>query len=190
MVSPKDDHLLQHLFVKIATKDSQAMLLFYRKTRHRIYSQAKRIVRQHESAEEVMDDVYMQVWCQAGRYDPALCRPWTWLRTLCRCRAVDYLRKTDKLQYTEMEAWESDPLLYDDRDPQTIALNNEWRLAFMQVLETMEFRHRQLLAMTFIKGLTHTEIARHSGLPLGTVKSCIREGMQKLRQGVVRIYPQ
>lgn len=166
----------------IAKGDEQALGAFYDATVSRVFGLALRIVRQRDAAEEVAEDVYMQVWQQAGRFDSSRGKPLTWLLTICRSRALDYLRREDEaISHPEPETLTAQP--YDEHsDPQDLLLAIERNSRLHGILNQLSPVQRQLLALAFFRGLTHQEIADHTHLPLGTVKSHVRKALDTMRE--------
>lgn len=179
---PEPDFEYAQWLARIATGDEQALGAFYDATVSRVYGLALRIVRQREAAEEVVEDVYMQVWQQASRYDASRGRPLTWLLTICRSRALDFLRRDDKaIAHPEPETLVQEP--GDERaDPVDLLLTLERDTRLYAALEQLMPIQRQLVALAFFRGLTHQEIAEHTALPLGTVKSHVRKALDKMRE--------
>jgi RNA polymerase sigma factor (sigma-70 family) len=178
---------LAGLIAAIAKGDEQALGAFYDAAVSRVFGLALRIVRQHGAAEEVAEDVFIQVWQQAGRFDSSRGKPLTWLLTICRSRALDYLRRQDQaISHPEPETLAAEP--DDERaDPQDILLAIERNSRLYAILEQLLPIQRQLLALAFFRGLTHQEIADHTQLPLGTVKSHVRKALDRMREQLVEI---
>ena len=181
---PALEQEVQHarLLAAIATGDEQALGVFYDATVGRVYGLALRILRQREAAEEVIEDVYMQIWQQASRYDVSRGKPLTWLLTICRSRALDYLRRDDQaIAHPEPETLVAEP--GDERaDPEDLLLAVERNTRLYAVLESLIAVQRQSLALAFFRGMTHQEIADHTQMPLGTVKSHVRKALDKMRE--------
>jgi RNA polymerase sigma factor (sigma-70 family) len=177
---PQDN--LVALIVAIAKGDEQALGSFYDATVSRVFGLALRIVRRRDAAEEVAEDVFIQVWQQANRFDAGRGKPLAWLLTICRSRALDFLRREDEaFSHPEPETLVAEP--HDERaDPQDILLATERNSRLYAILETLLPVQRQLLALAFFRGLTHQEIADHTQLPLGTVKSHVRKALDKMRE--------
>lgn len=177
---PEIEHC--RLLAAIARKDEQALAALYDATVGRVYGFALRIVRQREAAEEVVEDVFMQVWQQADRYDLTRGKPLTWMLTICRSRALDFLRRDDEaMAHPAPETLVKEPA--DERgDPQDMLLTLERNSRLYAILEQLIPVQRQLLALAFFRGMTHPEIAEHTQLPLGTVKSHIRKALDIMRE--------
>lgn len=182
VASPDTESELRRMLAAIAKGDEQALGALYDATVGRVYGLALRIVRRREAVEEVVEDVFLQVWQQAGRYDIARGKPLTWLLTITRSRALDYLRRDDEaLVHPEPETLVAEP--GDERaNPQDLLLALERNSRLYAMLEQLIPVQRQLLALAFFRGMTHQEIAEHTHLPLGTVKSHVRKALDKMRE--------
>lgn len=177
----EQETLLAAWLEKIAAKDENALAAFYDATVSRVYGLALRITRASHVAEEVTSDVYWQVWQQADRYDAARGKVLTWLLTLCRSRALDTLRRRDHAEScAEPELLITDSHSSDD-DPLGLLLMVERDNTLHAALKTLDSTPRQLLALAFFKGLSHQEIADYTGMPLGSVKSVLRNAMGALK---------
>ncbi len=167
---------------KIAGKDENAFAMFYDATVNRVYGLALHITRTSHVAEEVVSDVYMQVWQQAYRYDATRGKVLTWLLTVSRSRALDALRRGDPAELcAEPELLISDTRSNND-DPLGLLLIVERDTALHTALKTLDPIPRQLLALAFLKGLSHQEISDHTGMPLGSVKTILRKTLGVLKQ--------
>ena len=172
------------LLAAIAQQDESALGALYDATLSRVYGLALRITRKPEAAEEVVADVYLQVWRKAADYDAARGRALTWLLTICHSRALDQLRRKDEAEaHPEPETLRTD-LADDENDPLNLLQAFENQSAVYAALESLNPIQRQLIALAFFKGLSHQEAAVQSGLPLGTVKTHIRRALEQLRQAL------
>ena len=141
-----------------------------------------RILGDRSSAEEVLLDVYTQVWRQAGNYSRERGTPLAWLMTIARTRALDRLRSGRQ----EMQRKESLEVVADVRShaanpEETTALNEQQRLV-RKALTALSIEQRQIIELAYFSGLSHSEIATQLGQPLGTVKTRTRLGMIKLKE--------
>ena len=171
-------HLVD-LLTAIATGDRDAFTDFYRATSHRVFGLAVRILRTHATAEEITQEVYLQVWTLSDRYDPAMSSPMGWLMTLTHRRAVDRVRRE--------QAAGSRDLAYGHRnlgrDHDVVAEAVDQRAdtrAVLDCLGTLTDRQREAVALAYYSGRTYPEVADHLSIPLPTVKSRIRDGLKRL----------
>lgn len=172
------EHSYRQLIARIAAAEQGALAEFYDLTVGRVYALAWRITAQRSTAEEVVSDVYLQIWRQAGRYDPARGRVLVWLLTICRSRSLDALRRLAP----NSESADALPEIAGGEEPLDILLGSERRHAVYAALTKLSAEQRQLLALAFYRGLTHSQLAEHTKMPLGTVKSLLRRAMQILKQ--------
>ena len=165
----------------VVRRDEIAFGQLYNATVSRAWSLAMRITRQTEAAEEVVEDCYWQVWREAERFDAARGRALTWILTICRSRALDYLRRKDIAEpMAEIETLRSTELA-DDKDPLDILGATERASAVHRALEQLKPRERQLISLAFFRGLTHQEIAAACAMPLGTVKTTMHKAFGQLQ---------
>lgn len=165
--------------------DERALAALYDATISRVYGLALRIVRKPELAEEVCEDVYMQAWRDAGRYDPTRGRALTWMLVICRSRALDFLRRDDEAEATDEIEEIADRAGAEEIDPSDLLTAAQRKTALHAALKTLTPIQRQLVALAFFRGLTHEEIAAHAELPLGTVKTHLRKALASLRAALL-----
>lgn len=168
---------------RIAARDQNALSELYEATVGSVYSAAQHILGDRAAAEEVVSDVYFQFWREADRYDPARCPVNGWLLVLCRSRARDAQRRLrEEARYRRFDQdGVSDRADEACGAPEVLAAFEEGTLLHLE-LESLIPQERHLLALAFFRGLTHREIAEREGIPLGTVKSHIRNALIRLRR--------
>jgi RNA polymerase sigma-70 factor, ECF subfamily len=175
------------LLARIAVKNEPALKMLYESIGGHLYSVALRIVRRPQLADEVVQDVFVNVWNKAGDYSPAQALPMTWLISLTRNRSIDVLRaqnETVSLTMPGEEAGEGE-MVYDPVDESMrTPLQNMLAKMEGQCIETcmnaLESSQRQSIALAFYHGMSHAELAEHLSQPLGTIKSWVRRGMERL----------
>ena len=178
--------LLQTWIQRITKQDEAAFAALYEACVGRVYGLALRITRHAALAEEVAEDAFWQIWREAPRFDPARGSAMAWLLTITRSRALDALRARDPAELVE-DAGELVDRLNTQGGQDTLASPVDLLSATQadhslhNALSKLDAQPRQLIALAFFKGLTHDEIAAHTGLPLGTVKSHIRRGLTALK---------
>lgn len=153
----------------------------YQATLGKVYGLALRITGQADAAEEVTVEVYHQAWRQADRFDPARGRPLAWLLTLTRSRSLDWLRRRDEAAPHPQPERLIDPMSATGADPLDLLLGVERDGLLHAALSRLTSVQRQLLTLAFYQDLSHREIADHTRLPLGTVKTHIRKGLAQLQ---------
>jgi RNA polymerase sigma-70 factor (ECF subfamily) len=149
-----------------------------------VWSIARRHVKDPSLVEDVVQEIFMDLWKSAGRYDPERAAETTFIGTLARRRAIDAARRHSRQPVTEPlpdfdtfdhAAPESDPALRCAREDVKVALSG------------LPEQTRELFALHFDEGLTHPEISEKTGLPLGTVKTQLRRGLIELRNTLRRL---
>lgn len=176
---------LGNLLQAVANKDRKAFEEFYDATTERVLSLVSRITRQIDIAEEVVSDVYLQVWRQADRFDPARGNALAWLTVLCRSRALDTLRKINATPTHGAAPISEIPEPEAAEFPQDLLIAVEEHSAVHAALDMLEPNQRQLLALAYFRGYTHSELAQFTGMPLGTVKTQLRRTLNKLKEFMI-----
>lgn len=173
---------LSAILGRMAAGEQSALEALYDATVSRLYGLALRIVGTAAAAEEVVVDTYHQAWREAYRYDASRGAPLAWLTMMCRSRALDALRSRDPAIAHEDPASLVDEALDARGDPLDLLCAMEAHGALHAALAALSPSQRQMLALAFFRGLTHEEIAAHTAMPLGTVKSQIRRALDVLRR--------
>jgi RNA polymerase sigma-70 factor (ECF subfamily) len=162
------------LLHRVAAGDHAALGDLYDRYAGLAYGLALHIVRDAAEAQDVVQEAFVQVWRQAGRYDRARGSPEAWVCTITRTRALDRLRRR--------AARREEPSL--PAPTAASASTPDEALAVRSALRSLSQEQRQALELAYFEGLTQSEIARRLGEPLGTVKSRIRAGMMRLREAL------
>ena len=164
---------------RLSAGDHQALGEFYDRYAGLVNALALRILRDAADAEDVVQEVFVQVWRQASRFDPSRGAPEAWLCTVARTRALDRLRR--RVTRRE-EPSESAPV-------STVAPKTEEGMAVRKALEGLSADQRRALELAYYEGLTQSEIAKRLGEPLGTIKTRIRTAMIRLREALEPLSP-
>lgn len=177
---------LAHLLARTALADQAAFAELYRLTSSQLYGVALRILRDTPAAEEVLQEAFVSVWHHAGSYAVAKSQPLTWLTTVVRNRCLDLLRRRDletvPLTRQSDDAAESDlDFPSDVPTPMEMLLAGAESRSVRTCVEALEGGQKQAIALAFYHGLSHAELAGHLRQPLGTIKSWIRRGLERLR---------
>jgi RNA polymerase sigma-70 factor (ECF subfamily) len=183
---PPPDLTDAELLRRIAAGDTEAFGQLYDRTSRVLFSMARQILRNDAAAEDLLQDVYVQVWDRAGSFDESLGRPITWLMTLTRNRAVDRLRSSQRFERMIEAAQEESALTSDGNAAVEPEMDGEQRRVIRAALNGLSAEQRQALDMAYFGGLTQSEIAEELKVPLGTVKARIRRGMLQLRDALKR----
>ena len=163
------------LVVRIRAGDQQAMSELYDRYSKVVYAVALRVLQDAAGAEDVLQDVFLQLWRNPDAFDASRGSLAAWLAVIARHRSIDRLRKRRPETDIEDCVIASGPDLRDETE--RALLIEKVRGA----LEVMSPEQRQAMELAFFQGLTHTEIAEKTGEPLGTIKTRIRSGLQQLR---------
>lgn len=183
----RDERLAdQSALGRIARGDSSALAELYDRHARLVFSLALRILQNRADAEDVVQDVFTQVWAQAARYDTARGEVAAWMLMMARTRAIDRLRSRSLRPETASEARvvEEVPDATARQDLQL--LSAEQVESLQDALSALPVAQRVALELAYYEGLTHAEIADRLSEPLGTVKTRIRQAVIKLRESLVR----
>lgn len=148
-----------------------------------LFSAAYRVLNNQVTVEEVLQDVFLQIWEKAPLYNPAIGKPLTWAMTLTRNKAIDRLRSMQRrIRLQENAQREAENLeRFDDRSSFDAVASTETCKLVREAMEKLSQDQRQVIELAFFSSMTHTEIAEHLSVPLGTIKTRIRRGLMKLR---------
>lgn len=165
----------------IVARRSEALAGLYDRYSPLLMALASRVLGDTAEAEEVLQEAFLQVWNQAARYDPARSSVSTWLVLITRSRAIDRLRNLRVVQRTVNAAQHEKPATYASPKGVQNVLNAERRIRLGSELSKLPAEQRQVLELAFYEGMTQSEIAARTGIPLGTVKTRTLLAMRKLR---------
>lgn len=171
------------LIARIVARDESAVGDLYDRHSRLIYGLILRIVRDRGEAEEILQEVFVQVWTRADTYNVQLGAPIAWLVRIGRNRAIDRLRANTVRARTV----EATPLPLPVESPETRAALSEQERAVARAVAALPPDQRQLIECAYFGGLTQSELAERFGLPLGTVKTRVRTGMTTLRRELQHI---
>jgi RNA polymerase sigma-70 factor (ECF subfamily) len=165
-------------------QSEQALRELYDRTSSRLFGLAVRVTGNRDFAEDVLQEAFITVWRSAGDYRASLSPPLAWLGMIVRSRALDFLRRrtserADAVQ--ELDEAISETVAGDSPDPLDTADASEQARALHECLRRLEGRQREVVALAYLRDLSHSELAAQLKLPLGTVKTWIRRGLDQLR---------
>ena len=165
----------------MANGDEAALAVLYDRWMQAVYSLAMHLLRDADEAEDVVEETFWQAWQRAATFDATRGTVRSWLLMIGRSRALDRLRARQR-QRDEIVK-DSDQLLSvaADSDPLLDAEGAERRTLVLQALQELPDDQRRALELAYFRGLSQTEVAEFLGEPLGTIKTRMRLGMQKLR---------
>ena len=170
------------LLLRIAAQDAQALAEFYDLTAKPLFSLAVRILGDVSEAEEVIQDVFVQIWKNAPSFDPLLGAAFYWALSITQNRSIDRLRTRQRrarlIENLENDAAANVPA---SQVADQGALEADDSALVRTTLNSLPADQRRVIEMAFFGGLTHQEIAEALKEPLGTIKARIRRGLLKLR---------
>jgi RNA polymerase sigma-70 factor (ECF subfamily) len=170
---------------RILQRDATALETLYDRYGRPVYSLVLRIAQQPASAEEIVQDVFLQLWRSAGRFQISRGPLEPWLFTMARHRALDFLRlKREKQRRREDSDSDILPSAVVRSDPEGDIDRSRRAEKIRALLTSLPDSQRLAIELAFFEGLTHSEIAASTGEALGTVKSWIRGGLLRLRESL------
>ncbi len=178
------NELWERLLSRCAARDQSALAELYDQSASLVYGVALRVLGNAADAEEVSADVYHQVWRTAATYEGARGSVAAWIVTVARNRAIDRLRSRANRVRAEEPIEGRDHLAAVTGDPEQATAASQRRRRVQSAMASLPPEQRQAITLAFFSGLTHSELAARLNLPLGTVKTRIRSGMMKLREGL------
>lgn len=162
---------------RIAQKDEEALSALYDRYSGLVFSTAKRILHRTGEAEEILQDVFYQIWETAERFDPERGSLAGWLLVAARNRAISKLRGKREWAGELDENGVTLSVEIESRAAQNLLLDR-----VRGVMENLPEGQREALECAYFEGMSHTEIAQKTGQPLGTVKTRIRSALERLKK--------
>nr|WP_268798352.1 sigma-70 family RNA polymerase sigma factor [Pseudomonas sp. BSw22131] len=178
-ISPVDTDELRQLLAQCSLGNRRAFETLYRNVSGQLFAVALRCMGQRDLAEDVLQEAFVRIWNSASQYDANLSAPMTWMISITRNKAIDQLRKHREAPLTDEQA---NALL--DETPSALSQLERSRdaNALQRCLDTLEDMQRQSIITAYFHGASHGELTALLAAPLGTVKSWIRRGMERLRR--------
>lgn len=177
--APAPDHLAE-LLTRSARGDENAFSQLYDAVAARVFGLALRVVRDPAQAEEVCQEALLDVWRTAARFDPARGSALSWVFTVVHRKAVDRVRSAEASTRRDTSYHHQNQPVDHDTTAEAVESTLEARRV-RAALETLTDAQREALELAYFGGYTHTEVATMLGLPLGTAKTRIRDGLIRLR---------
>lgn len=178
------DIQLMALIDRVAQREEAALKALYDLVSGKLYGLAMRVVRHQEWAEDALQDTFLQVWRNAPDYRASLSPPMAWLGLIVRSRSLDVLRrrKAEREHLTDdIDEAMADTLASDAPDPMDTSLASQQAQSLHHCLGKLENKQREVVSLAYLRDLSHGELAEQLRLPLGTVKTWIRRGLDQLR---------
>jgi RNA polymerase sigma-70 factor (ECF subfamily) len=170
-----------HLIERIANHDRQAFSDLYDRCSSLVYSLALRMLKSRSDADDLVQEVFIQLWRQAANYNQDRGSPEAWIVNITRSRAIDKLRANRRIEQSFVPV--DDPSKAESgANVESSAAQSEARAIMNSALAALPENQRRVLELAYFDGLTQSEIASRLAEPLGTVKTRVRSGIQKLRE--------
>lgn len=170
-------------FRRCARGDEDAFGALYDRTNARVYGLIRRVLRDPNQAQEVTQEVYVEVWRQASRFDPTKGSAMSWLLTIAHRRAVDRVRSAQAGAERDERYAASTMEIPSDVVSESVELKLEAGRVRRALIDLTEVQ-REAIALTYYGGYSHREVAELLDLPLGTVKTRVRDGLIRLRDAM------
>ena len=184
-MDPERNEVLKELLAACGRRDQAAFARLYDATSPKLFAVAVRMLRREDWAEEVLQDCYVSIWNNAAKYSAALSAPMTWMTSIVRNRCLDWLRRPNlEIVLEGADDDGEDPLerlASDEPGPLAALAAAGDAKAIAGCLAALDAKMRQAIVLAFYEGLTHTELAAHMQQPLGTVKTWVRRGLERLK---------
>lgn len=179
---------LSRLLSRAGLGDRAAFGTLYERTSSHLFAVVLRINRDRSQAEDILQEVYVNVWRAAQGFDAAQSQPLTWLTSIARNRAIDSLRRAQTQPQFDSRSHvnDEDSDVYDDKadhapGPLELLSQASDARALGDCMAVLTASQRQSVALAFYDGLSHAEVAEHMRQPLGTVKSWVRRALMSLK---------
>jgi len=174
------------LLLRVGRKDEAALSELYDLYNRLLYSLCISVVKNKADAEELLQEIFIQVWDKASDFDRSKGTPYAWLTTMTRNRSIDKIRSRAYKEHLITDNDTEDVILpflqSDDDSPYSATVALERSSMIQKVLALIPDNQRLVLNAAYFEGYSQSEIAEQTGVPLGTVKSRMRQGLQKLQQ--------
>ena len=170
---------LTEALVRTGQEDRAALQDVYRLTSAKLFGICLRICGERSAAEDVLHEVYLTIWKRAGAYEPGRASPISWLATIARNKAIDWVRARGARPSHPIE----EAALVADMSPdqREIAERDQESQRLHDCLDALDERARDAIRTAFFDGVTYAELAERKNVPLGTMKSIMRRGLLQLR---------
>jgi len=173
---------LAALLSRCALADQQAFAALYEASSAKLFAVAVRITRRRDWAEEVLQESFVRIWHHAGDYDSDKSAPMTWMTAIVRNRALDWLRRpTEVASSDDVEAFLAN-IADETPGPEQLATLAAQASQLQTCMEQLSADQKRCITLAFFHGLSHGELAGQLGKPLGTVKTWVRRGLERLKQ--------
>lgn len=181
----EDERELSQLIVNISRGEEESLEILYDRTSSLVFGLVLKILSNRQEAEEVLADVFLQIWDKAATYDPSRSKPASWILMISRSRSIDKLRSGSKRRSLTEQIDNTTPDSKNDPEENSIAY--EKRSMIQNAMKELSDNQKEAIELAYYFGMSQSEIAKEMDQPLGTVKSWIRFGMMKLREHLKKV---
>jgi RNA polymerase sigma-70 factor (ECF subfamily) len=176
-----DSTIAVHLIQRVAKQDREAFSQLYDRFSTLVFTVAMRMLKARSDAEDLLQEVFVQVWRQAQGYRAERGNPEAWIINIARSRAIDKIRSIGRTERSFVQTDNPAPAESAENAESSVA-KSEVQIAVNSALANLPKAQRKVLELAYLDGLTQTEIAERLAEPLGTVKTRMRSGIQRLRE--------
>ncbi len=177
-----DNEKMNELLIKVSLSDRKAFSELYNLSSSKLFAISFRILKEKSLAEDVLQESFLQVWNKASRYDVKKSLAMTWMGTIVRNKSIDLIRKRHKDEYNI----ELDESLIDSEDasidPENLAITNSMLKDVSDCMAYSKNEYNKVIIMAYLEGYSHQQIATKIGKPIGTIKTWISRGVDKLKK--------
>ena len=161
-----------------AQGDRLAFEELYKHTAGKLYAVSLQMLRRRELAEDAVQEAFVRIWHNAGEYQQEKGSVLTWMTTIVRYRALDMLRATKSRRESDEDVEEAE----DENNPEKELYTERDRVLIDRCMALLEGQQREMIQLAYFRGFTHAEVCTHTGSPLGSVKTWIRRGLERLKK--------
>ncbi|HEX4984867.1 MAG TPA: sigma-70 family RNA polymerase sigma factor [Burkholderiales bacterium] len=172
---------LSELIARCALRDQHAFARLYESCSAKLFAVAVRITRRRDWAEEVLQEAFVNIWNHAGGYNSARSAPMTWMTAIVRNRALDWLRRPREVEIGEEHEELMASIPDESPGPEELLRRSLEAGELAQCMKGLTEEQQRSLSLAFFYGLSHGEAAEQMRKPLGTVKTWIRRGLERLK---------
>ncbi len=185
-----DEPTDEQLMARIRAEDESALELLARRHRGLLRTAVNRVINNDADVDDLMQEILLEIWKQASRFDEKKGKALGWIVTLARRRAIDRLRKRQAYQRAQTRLLDEskalpEPAMHPGADEDAVADDRSEILN--RVISHLPDAQKQALHLAFYRGMSQREIAAHTGIPLGTIKTRMELAVRKVRTGILAI---
>lgn len=169
------------LLARVSLHDRQAFSQLYQLTSAKLFAISLRITQQEKLSEEALQDAFMTVWNRAAQFDPEKAQAITWMGTIIRNRSIDLLRRNSKHAYHEVLDDEALSVPDNEPTPEDLAVSHDQVQAIHLCLAELNDKQQMAIKLAYLDGYTREEIAAQQQVPVGSVKTWIHRGVDKIK---------